>query len=341
MIGPARIRRLAADSGYREEIVEKVLYLQAILRQLAHHPDLAGAWALKGGTALNLFLLDVPRLSVDIDINYVGHGELEAMQSARPAFEAAVVACCEREDCTVRRMPAEHAGGKLRLRYTAAGGGTGSLEVDVNFLLRRPVLGLEHRAPRFPPDAGAETIPLLALEEIAAGKFTALLTRRAARDAFDAFQLLELAPDLLDRAGFRLAFLIYAAGARQDVRGLRPGTAAVTPIEVRDQLLPLLRVERRLFDGDPVRLAERLTEVCAAAGERLLAWTGREREFIDRLTDSGEIVAELIADDPAVQALVREQPLLQWKALNVREFRSRAKKGPQPPPVRRPPRRRR
>jgi hypothetical protein len=65
VIGPARIRRLAAESGYREEIVEKVLYLSAILRQLARHPDLEGAWALKGGTALNLFFLDVPRLSVD------------------------------------------------------------------------------------------------------------------------------------------------------------------------------------------------------------------------------------------------------------------------------------
>ena len=50
MIGAARIRRLAAESGYREEIVEKVLYLEAILRQLARHPDLETAWALKGGT---------------------------------------------------------------------------------------------------------------------------------------------------------------------------------------------------------------------------------------------------------------------------------------------------
>lgn len=323
MIGAVRIRRLAAESGYREEIVEKVLYLESILHQLVHHPDLEGAWALKGGTALNLFFLDVPRLSVDLDIDYVGHGELEAMQVARPAFEAAVVACCEREGCSVRHMPAEHAGGKLRLRYTAAAGGTGSLEVDVNFLLRRPLLGVEQRAPRFPPDTGVETVPLLALEEIAAGKFTALLTRRAARDAFDALQLLELAPDLLDRSDFRLAFLVYAAGSRQDVRGLRPNDAAVTPAEVRNQLLPLLRVEGRPFDGDPERLASRLNEVCAAATARLLGWSEREREFIDRLSDRGEIVPELIADDPARQVLVREQPLLQWKALNVRKFGKR------------------
>ena len=323
MIGAARIRRLAAESGYREEIVEKVLYLKAILRQLARHPDLETAWALKGGTALNLFFLDVPRLSVDIDINYVGHGDLDAMQAARPAFEAALAACCEREDCVVRRSPTEHAGGKFRLRYTAAAGGTGSLEVDVNFLLRRPLLPLERRAPRFPPDAAGETVPLLALEEIAAGKFTALLTRRAVRDAFDADRLLDLAHDLLERPGFGLAFLVYAAGSRQDVRRLRPGDEAVTAAEVRSQLLPLLRVEGRPFDGDAERIAGRLNEVCAAATERLLAWSDREREFIDRLSDNGEIVVELIADDPASQALVREQPLLQWKAQNVREFRKR------------------
>jgi hypothetical protein len=49
-----------------------------------------------------------------------------------------------------------------------------------------------------------------------------------------------------------------------------------------------------------------------------LAWSHGEREFIDRLSDDGEIVPELITDDTASQASVREQPLLRWKALNVR-----------------------
>jgi hypothetical protein len=60
------------------------------------------------------------------------------------------------------------------------------------------------------------------LEEIAAAKFTALLTRRATRDAFDADRLLELAADLLERRGFRLTLVVYAAESRQDVRRLRP-----------------------------------------------------------------------------------------------------------------------
>jgi hypothetical protein len=103
VIGPASVRRTAAQTGFREEAVEKVLYLAAILERLSGHPDLRGAWVLKGGTALNLCHLDVPRLSVDVDINYIGHRDLEAMKAARPAFERAVVACCERKGCQVRR----------------------------------------------------------------------------------------------------------------------------------------------------------------------------------------------------------------------------------------------
>ena len=69
MIGPVAVRRSAAETGFREEAVEKVHYLTAILGRLRTHPDLRNAWVLKGGTAINLFHLGVPRLSVDIDIN--------------------------------------------------------------------------------------------------------------------------------------------------------------------------------------------------------------------------------------------------------------------------------
>jgi hypothetical protein len=40
--------------------------------------------ALKGGTALNLFHFDVPRLSVDIDLNYVGAIERDTMLAENP-----------------------------------------------------------------------------------------------------------------------------------------------------------------------------------------------------------------------------------------------------------------
>ena len=59
----------AQETGFRPEILEKVLQLLHLLESFLSHPYLKDRIVLKGGTALNLFYFDVPRLSVDIDLN--------------------------------------------------------------------------------------------------------------------------------------------------------------------------------------------------------------------------------------------------------------------------------
>ena len=81
-------------TGFRAEMLERVVYLLGLLENFSNHPYLKGRWALKGGTALNLFVLDLPRLSVDIDLNYVGAAERETMLSERPKFEEAIRGRC-------------------------------------------------------------------------------------------------------------------------------------------------------------------------------------------------------------------------------------------------------
>ena len=58
----AELLREAAASGFEAEPLEKVIRLVGLLEDLAVHPFLKGRVALKGGTALNLFLFDLPRL---------------------------------------------------------------------------------------------------------------------------------------------------------------------------------------------------------------------------------------------------------------------------------------
>lgn len=321
MIGPAAVRRLARATGFREEAVEKVLYLLAILDRLRGHPDLRDAWVLKGGTAFNLFHLEVPRLSVDLDLNYIGERDLEPMRAARPGFERALVACCEREGCQVRRAPGEHAGGKYRLRYAGGAAGHGSLELDVNFVQRVPLFPINHRRARFPPRGGAGPVPVLAIEELAAGKLTALLTRAAPRDAFDGSQLLELVPDLTERPGFRIAFVVQVASSRMDLREKDPDRVGVEEGEVRGELLPLLRAEASAAGHDAVPLARELNGACREAARRLLGWRAQEREFLDRLLEAGEILPELLTGDPEMQERIAAQPMLRWKAMHVRRFR--------------------
>ena len=62
------LEREASATGFRAEILEKVIHLFSLLDGFQKHPFLRGKWALKGGTALNLFWFDMPRLSVDIDL---------------------------------------------------------------------------------------------------------------------------------------------------------------------------------------------------------------------------------------------------------------------------------
>lgn len=69
------------------QTVDKVNRLFDLLQELSNHPDLRGKLAMHGGTALNLFVFDILRLSVDIDLSYVGAIDLDEMLRERPLIE--------------------------------------------------------------------------------------------------------------------------------------------------------------------------------------------------------------------------------------------------------------
>jgi predicted nucleotidyltransferase component of viral defense system len=79
--------------GFPADNLEKVLRQRELLAELDKHTFLQGKLVLKGGTALNLFYLNLKRLSVDIDLNYIAHIEREATQRERP--EIAIAGRCE------------------------------------------------------------------------------------------------------------------------------------------------------------------------------------------------------------------------------------------------------
>lgn len=90
-VDPVLVRRLADEAGYQAATLEKVARLEDLPRETARHPRLGEHLALKGGTAINFVLLpEAPRLSVDIDLNYLGEVGREEMLADRPAVEEAL-----------------------------------------------------------------------------------------------------------------------------------------------------------------------------------------------------------------------------------------------------------
>ncbi|TKB08838.1 nucleotidyl transferase AbiEii/AbiGii toxin family protein [Desulforhopalus sp. IMCC35007] len=309
----------AEATGFRPDVLEKVAHLLGLLEALGSHPFLKGKLALKGGTALNLFIFKVPRLSVDIDLNYVGEEDREAMLAERPRIEQAVQAVFAREGFTVRRMPEEHAGGKWSLRYQSAAGLGGNLEVDLNFMYRVPLWPVR-LSDSYPVGTWqANKIPVIDIHELAAGKLAALLARRQARDLFDSHRILH--KENLDQARLRIAFVVYGAMNRKDWRKVSVEDVNFENTELARQLIPTLRAtefsEQELID----QYGARLVEECRQALSVVLPFSEKEKAFLDLLLEQGEIDSTILTADSDLQQRIQRQPLLEWKAVNVRKYK--------------------
>jgi predicted nucleotidyltransferase component of viral defense system len=307
--------------GFQAEPLEKVRKLLELLESLRSHPFLKERIALKGGTALNLFVFKMPRLSVDIDLNYIGSKDREVMLSDRPKIEQAIQAVCGRQGMQVKRIPEEHAGGKWRLTYMGEGGRPGTLELDTNFLLRTPLWPpLLMDSHPFGP-IKATKVPVLDLHELAAGKLAALFDRSAPRDLFDACHLLRNAT--LDKSRLRLAIVVYGGVSRRDWRTVSIKDIHIDRTDAAQQLLPMLRSDLIPNRSDIGRWSDNIESECRSLLSGILPLTDRETQFLTLLNDKGEIVPDLLTEGPGMQVIIRDHPGLLWKAQNVREYSQR------------------
>lgn len=317
--------REAATLGFGAEPLEKALWLLELLEALGGHPYLRDRLVLKGGTALNLFLAEVPRLSVDIDLNYIGSADVATMRTERPEVERAITAVCSRLGLQVNRVPAEHAGGKWRLAYAGTAGNPGTLELDINFLLRVPLWLPTRRDSRPLGSFSAPQVQVVDLHELAAGKLAALLGRTAARDVFDARDL--LVRQDLDPARLRLGFVVYGAMQPRDWREVKATDVAVALDDVKTQLLPMLRTTATPPSAEVRGWTDRLVAECRERLAVVLPLRPEEVRFVEGVNDRGEIAPELITEDVDLQRRIRANPSLQWKVQKVRN-----RPGPAAPP---------
>ena len=186
-----------SDAQYRAQVA----LLVRILPLLDSEPD----FALKGGTAINLFWRDLPRLSVDLDLTYLPLAD-------RPTSLVAIDAGLRR---LAERIPAQIRGAVVDLQGAAEGvhrllvraGGT-QVKIEVTPVLRGVVFAPERRrVSRRVEDAfGFAEVTLVSFADLYAGKMVAALDRQHPRDLFDVRDL--LATEGLTRPLIE-AFLVY------------------------------------------------------------------------------------------------------------------------------------
>ena len=302
--------RLAAATTFPVDTLEKVLRLIRMLDLVSRHPFLGTRLALKGGTAINLFFRPAPRLSVDLDFNYIGAPDRLTMLQEKPLIERAVTQLGTGEAYQLQQGADEHAGRKFYLGYQNVLGVQDRIEIDLNYLFRVP-LALPERLTGWTPDPDVPCQGfILGRNEVMAGKVFALLDRVAARDLYDAADL-ALAPPS-DPPAFRRLFIALSGVLPRplneyDLRHLR----AYSQGELDRELVPFLRTAERV---SPAALEARASEVLAP----LLKLNETEREYVERL-QWGEFRPEFVAgEDAELLDRLRRHPALQWKAENAR-----------------------
>ncbi|MBI4694542.1 MAG: nucleotidyl transferase AbiEii/AbiGii toxin family protein [Gammaproteobacteria bacterium] len=257
-------------------------------------------FALKGGTAINLFVRSMPRLSVDIDLAYVRLGE-------RGTALAEIDEALRRVAGTLERTPFE-----LRVRINKQDEGRAfglfvsnaeaTIKIEVSPVLRGSVY--PERNLRIVEAAEAEfgfaEGPVVSFADLYAGKLVAALDRQHPRDLFDVKLL--LAAEGIGDALFR-AFIVYLVSHDGAIaRLLNPTAKPLRDLYAR-QFAGMTTVPVTLEELDQAR-AELISAVRARLGER-------EKAFLMSFK-RGKPVWELLGVAHAAQL-----PAIRWKLLNL------------------------
>ncbi|MFD1765239.1 nucleotidyl transferase AbiEii/AbiGii toxin family protein [Sphingorhabdus buctiana] len=204
------------------------------------------AFALKGGTAINLFVRNMPRLSVDIDLSYL---PVEDHATSLAAIDAAMLRIAERIEAGIpgaKVNPSRSADEKIVTKLIVRAGGV-QIKIEITPVLRGTVYDpvVTPVMPSVEDEFGFAEMEVVSFADLYAGKIVAALDRQHPRDLFDV-------RDLLAHEGIsdelRRAFLVYLISHN------RPMAEVLAPTRK-----PLAEEFARGFVGmtqDPVALAD-------------------------------------------------------------------------------------
>lgn len=279
----------------RERYMDQVRLLVDILPAVALEED----FALKGGTAINLFYRDLPRLSVDIDLTFLPiKDRAQSLADIDGAKDRIGRTGSKFRGVTSNRI-AGGGGGATRVLFHR---GSATVKVETSPVTRGVVFEPEMKrvSSVVEENFGFAETRLVAFEDLYAGKLHAALDRQHPRDLFDVKLLYEnegITDDL-----FR-AFLVYVASSN------RPPHELLDP-----NLLPLGDVFRKEFSGmtaDVVTIPD-----LEAVRARLI------QDIHSRLNDdAAHFLRTLVGGRPDFDSLglpsAASLPAVQWKIRNI------------------------
>jgi predicted nucleotidyltransferase component of viral defense system len=263
-------------------------------------------FALKGGTAINFFIQDMPRLSVDIDLTYV---PLDDRKDAIAGIETGLYDLSKVITEKLSQSKVEQEIGKLtkkviRLRVLYKGT---QIKIEPNFIVRGALYPIEERdlcskaVELF--DLPVKKVKTLSDADIYAGKICAALKRQHPRDLFDIKVLFDN-QGLTDAT--RKAFIVYLASDSRPMHELLAPNLKDLSVVYENEFANMTTVDVTL--AELLKTRDQLIKTIANE------LTEQERHFFLSIK-KGEPNWDLLPFDN-----LDKLPGLKWKLLNVRKM---------------------
>ena len=290
---------MAISDEYRRQVSLLVQMLPFVAKEKC--------FALKGGTAINLFVRDLPRLSVDIDLTYLPvrdrQGSLDDIDATLKRISGAISSGIPDARVQTSKLRDDRTVNKLIVQTPNA-----QVKIEVTPVLRGCVFDPEVRpvAEAVESEFGFARMQVVSFADLYAGKIVAALDRQHPRDLFDVRDL--LANEGVDN-DLRTAFVVYLLSHG------RPIHEVLSPTR-----LDLSREYARGFDGmttEPVSLKELLNT---------------REQMVEKMTNEmpdehRQLLVSFVVGSPDWSLIHANQidalPAIRWRAHNLDKLKEK------------------
>ena len=299
----------AEELGFIRDTYEKVTRLSEILDYFNTNPLLKESLALKGGTAINLLIFNLPRLSVDLDLDYLKADtkvEMLANRDKVNSFIDRYMVSQGYAKSTRTRNP--HSLDSWVYTYTNAGGNLDNIKLEINYSLRvhvLPTIECPIITEHFFSEYKVKSLDPI---EIYGSKINALLSRAATRDLYDVANMIKFRLfDERQQEMLRKCVIFYAAISAKTINKSFDLKAidTITNYKIKTDLLPVIR-KKDDFDLDAEKKAVK------EYMENLMILSKDEYDFLERF-ENKKYVPELLFDDQEIIGRIKCHPMALWK----------------------------
>ena len=307
------LERIAKESGFIRDNLEKVIRLNDILIYFNTNPILAENLVLKGGTAINLTVFDMPRLSVDIDLDLNKECSRDDMLAIRESINKEILDYMFTQGYTLSpNTKNPHSLDSWAFYYQNAANNRDNIKIEINYSMRHHIypVNIAQTKVEFLPSTEIRAIHPI---ELFGSKIKALIERTAARDLYDVYNMISnsvFAKE--DLKMLRKSILFYLAIGGSHPPKLEYNFDAIDNLkfpQIRAHLIPVLRKSEQ-FDFEEAKrtVKEFLTT--------LVVFTDEEKRFIEEFNNKS-YAPELLFEDKEIIQRIKFHPMAIWKTRTI------------------------